>query len=102
MNRQGGGRPVGQEPSAWTRRSEWPRCDAFKIIVGVIAVFCVDSAMAPHIVVSTTSAADFTANPVRLTDMDVSEFIRWAAKEILSQPLPPVALLGSECGDRIG
>jgi hypothetical protein len=52
-------------------------CAAFKIIVSLPTVFCVDSGVAQNIV-EATSAADFTANPVRLTDMDVSEFIGWA------------------------
>ncbi len=44
----------------------------FKIIFGLAAVFCVDSGRPQNIVEHTT--AQFTANPVRLTDMDVSEF----------------------------
>jgi len=41
------------------------------------AVFCVDSLCAQNIVEDTDRSASqqFTANPVRLTDMDVGEFL---------------------------
>jgi hypothetical protein len=50
-----------------------PSAAAFKIIFVLATVFSVDSARAQNIVDRTTR--EFTANPVRLTDMDVSEFI---------------------------
>ena len=46
---------------------------AFKLIFRLTSVFCVDSADGSNMVEPTT--LEFTANPVRLTDTDVSEFI---------------------------
>jgi len=46
---------------------------AFKIIVTFATLFFIDSGGSQNIVVQFSDR--FTANPVRLTDMDVSEFI---------------------------
>jgi hypothetical protein len=49
-----------------------PFSSAFNLFLTIFNLFCVDSLLAQNIVESTT--AEFTANPVGLTDMDVSEF----------------------------
>jgi len=46
---------------------------AFNLILVFLGGFCVDSVRAQNIV-ETSSTSTFTANPVRLTDMEVSEF----------------------------
>jgi hypothetical protein len=53
-------------------REGWP-----SLLFAVAAVFCVDSLRAQNIVQGTDFSAsqEFTANPVRLTDMDVGEFL---------------------------
>ena len=65
-------------------RSALPRCSGIRFRGGwpslffvMAAVFCVDSHCAQNIVMNTDSTASqqFTANPVRLTDMDVGEFL---------------------------
>ncbi len=58
----------------------------FNLILCSAVLFCVDSIACQNIVGHT--AAQFTANPVRLTDTDVSEFLLRAGNPHASQDSP--------------
>jgi len=77
---------------AATKQGDWPGpLVAFNLFFLILAVFSFDSASGQNIV-GTDSTSTFTANPVMLTDTDVSESFVWRSPDFSKRPASPEAV----------